>query len=53
MAFVAIVSGFIAGAATGDTLRGLQGAIAMFALTGAVLTARLWYRTRKGHAPRD
>jgi hypothetical protein len=47
MAFVGIVSGFAVGALTGDTERSLQAGLGMFALTGCVLTVRLWRMTRK------
>jgi membrane protein implicated in regulation of membrane protease activity len=48
MATVGILSGFAAAGMTGDTLRGLQVALAMFAATGALLTVRLWRMTQKG-----
>jgi membrane protein implicated in regulation of membrane protease activity len=48
MATVGILSGFAAAGMTGDTLRGLQVALAMFAVTGALLTVRLWRMTQKG-----
>ena len=51
MAFVGIVSGFAAALLTSDTERSMQVALAMFALTGAVLTARLWRMTRKVTRP--
>jgi membrane protein implicated in regulation of membrane protease activity len=47
MATVGIISGFAVAAITGDTQRGLQVALAMFAVTGALLTVRLWRMTRK------
>jgi hypothetical protein len=47
MAFVGIVCGFVFAGFTGDTERSLQVALAMFALTGAVLATRLWRMTRK------
>lgn len=46
MATVGIISGFAAAGITGDTQRGLQVALAMFAVTGALLTVRLWRMTR-------
>jgi ABC-type Fe3+-siderophore transport system permease subunit len=51
MAFVGIVSGFAAALLTSDTERSLQIALAMFALTGAFLAARLWRMTRKAPRP--
>ena len=52
MAFVGIVAGF-ATATKSDTQRSLQVAIGMFALTGALLTIRLWRMTRAGSPPVD
>jgi hypothetical protein len=51
MALVGIVSGFATAAITGNTERGVQVALAMFAVTGAVLTVRLWRLTRRGGQP--
>lgn len=48
MAFVGIVSGFATAVITGNTERGVQVALAMFAVTGALLTVRLWRLTRRG-----
>jgi membrane protein implicated in regulation of membrane protease activity len=48
MATAGVISGFAAAGITGNTLRGLQVALAMFAVTGALLTVRLWRMTRKG-----
>ena len=54
MATVGILSGFATAAITGDTEGSLKVAIAMFALTGAFLTVRLWRLMRKsGLAPAD
>jgi hypothetical protein len=47
MAFVGIVSGFAVAGLTGDTQRGLQAGLGMFALTGVALTIRLWRVTRR------
>jgi hypothetical protein len=47
MACVGIVSGFATAGLTGNTERSLQVALGMFALTGAVLTVRLWWVMRK------
>jgi hypothetical protein len=47
MATAGIISGFAATGLTGDTRRGLQVALAIFAVTGALLTVRLWRMTRK------
>ena len=47
MAGVGIISGFATAGITGDTERSVQVALAMFALTGALLTVRLWRLTRK------
>ena len=46
MAFVGIVAGFMTATVTSDTHRSLQVAIGMFALTGVLLTIRLWRMTR-------
>ena len=51
MAFVGIVSGFATAALTGDTQRSLQVAVAMFAVTGALLTVRLWRIARETGSP--
>jgi hypothetical protein len=51
MAFVGVVAGFATAAITGDTQRSLQVAIGMFALTGALLTIRLWRMTRAAGLP--
>ncbi len=51
MAFVGIVSGFVTARVTGDTQRSLEVAIGMFALTGAILTVRLWRITRDTAVP--
>ena len=48
MAIVGIVSGFAVAGITGNTERGVQVALAMFAVTGALLTVRLWRLTRRG-----
>ena len=54
MTFVGIVSGFAMAGLTGNTQRSLQVAIAMFAVTGALLTVRLWRFTRAaGQPPAD
>jgi hypothetical protein len=47
MALVGIVSGSAIAGITGDTERSLQVALAMFILTGVLLTFRLWRITRK------
>jgi len=47
MALVGIACGFAAGGISGNTERGLQVALGMFALTGFVLTIRLWLMTRR------
>ena len=47
MAFVGVVAGFGTAALTSDTQRSLHVAIGMFALTGALLTIRLWRATRR------
>jgi membrane protein implicated in regulation of membrane protease activity len=46
MAVAGIISGFATAGITGDTLRSLQVALAMFAFTGVLLTVRLWRVTR-------
>ena len=46
MTFVGIVAGFVTATITSDTQRCLQVAIGMFALTGALLTIRLWRMMR-------
>lgn len=51
MAVVGIFSGFATAAVTGNTERSLQVALAMFAITGACLTVRLWRLTRKAGLP--
>ena len=51
MAFVGIVAGFATAGITGDSERSLQVALAMFALTGAFLTIRLWRITRRSRRP--
>jgi membrane protein implicated in regulation of membrane protease activity len=51
MLLVGIVSGFAAAGLTSDSRQGLQVAIAMFAVTGGVLTLRLWRATRALHLP--
>jgi membrane protein implicated in regulation of membrane protease activity len=51
MAFVGIATGFVTATITGDTQRSLQVAIGMFALTGALLTIRLWRMTRAVRSP--
>ena len=51
MAFVGIAAGFVTATITGDTQRSLQIAIGMFALTGALLTIRLWRMTRAVGSP--
>jgi hypothetical protein len=51
MASVGIIAGFAAAGVTGDTVRSLQVALAVFALTGVVLTVRLWRLTRKNALP--
>jgi disulfide bond formation protein DsbB len=51
MAFVGIVAGFMTAAITSDTQRSLQVAIGIFALTGALLTIRLWRTTRGTGSP--
>ena len=48
MAFAGIASGFATAGLTGDSQRSLLVAIAMFAVTGALLTIRLWRLTRGG-----
>jgi len=47
MAFLGIAAGFVTATITSDTQRSLQVAIGMFALTGALLTIRLWRATRR------
>ena len=47
MATLGVISGFVAFAATGERIAALLTAVAMFALTGAVSTVRLWRQTRK------
>ena len=47
MAVAGIVAGFATAGITGDSERGLQVALAAFALTGTILTVRLWRITRK------
>jgi hypothetical protein len=42
MAFLGIAAGFVTATITSDTQRGLQVAIGIFAVTGALLTIRLW-----------
>ena len=49
MAVVGIIFGFAAAGVTGDTQRGLQVAVAMFVVAGALLIFRLWRITRKGN----
>ena len=51
MALVGIVSGFAAALLTSDTERSLQIAAGTFALTGVLLTVRLWRITRKAPRP--
>jgi membrane protein implicated in regulation of membrane protease activity len=51
MAFAGIVAGFATATITSDTQRSLQVAIGMFALTGALLTIRLWRLTRRTGLP--
>jgi disulfide bond formation protein DsbB len=51
MAFVGIVAGFMTAAITSDTQRSLQVAIGIFAVTGALLTIRLWRTTRGTGSP--
>jgi hypothetical protein len=53
MASVGIVSGFATALFTGSTERGLQAALAMFAVTGALLIVRLWRVTRNAKATAD
>ncbi len=47
MALVGIISGSLTAATTGNTPLSLLVAVAMFALTGAFLTIRLWWVTRR------
>jgi len=51
MAFLGIAAGFVTATITSDTQRSLQVAIGIFALTGALLTIRLWRTTRGTGAP--
>lgn len=51
MALVGIVAGSAIAGITSDTERSLQVALAMFALTGVLLTIRLWWITRKTDLP--
>ena len=51
MAFLGIAAGFVTATITGDTQRSLQVAIGIFALTGALLTIRLWRTTRGTGSP--
>jgi hypothetical protein len=51
MAFVGTVAGFMTATITSDTQRSLQVAIGIFALTGALLTIRLWRTTRGTGSP--
>jgi hypothetical protein len=51
MAFVGTVAGFMTAAITSDTQRSLQIAIGIFAVTGALLTIRLWRTTRGTGSP--
>jgi hypothetical protein len=51
MALVGIISGFATAAMTSNTERSLQAGLVMFALTGALLTIRLWRVTRKTKIP--
>jgi len=51
MAFLGIAAGFVTATITGDTQRSLQVAIGIFALTGALLTVRLWRTTRGTGSP--
>ena len=51
MAFVGIVAGFVTATITTNTQRSLQVAIGIFALTGALLTIRLWRTTRGTGSP--
>lgn len=53
MAVAAILSGFVAAAATGDRTFVILTTIAGFVLTGAVLVFRLWRMTRKAALPLD
>ncbi|HZT50265.1 MAG TPA: hypothetical protein VFA64_19980 [Hyphomicrobiaceae bacterium] len=48
-----VISGFATAAITGDTERGLQVALAVFALTGGLLAVRLWRMTRKANPALD
>jgi|KBSSwiStaDraftv2_1062776.scaffolds.fasta_scaffold1841313_1 membrane protein DedA with SNARE-associated domain len=51
MAFLGIAAGFVTATITSDTQRSLQVAIGIFALTGALLTIRLWRMTRRFAPP--
>ena len=51
MASLGIAAGFVTATITSDTQRSLQVAIGIFALTGALLTIRLWRTTRGTGAP--
>ena len=51
MALVGVVAGFATAGITSDTERSLQVGLAMFVLTGAVLTVRLWRITRRSDLP--
>lgn len=51
MAVVAIIAGFATAGITGNTERSLQVALAMFVLTGVLLTIRLWRITRRSGRP--
>jgi hypothetical protein len=51
MALVGILSGFATAGLTGDSQRSLQVAIAMFAVTGALLAIHLWRITRASALP--
>ena len=53
MAFLGIAAGFVTATITSDTQRSLQVAIGIFALTGALLTIRLWRTTRGTGSPRS
>ena len=50
MAVVSAVTGSVAAAFTGNTLRSLQVALAAFAATGMILTVRLWLVMRRRSA---
>jgi hypothetical protein len=47
MAVVSVLSGALAASITGNTQHSLQVALAMFAVTGALLAVRLWRVTRE------